>query len=414
MVGGKRIVLATFGSLGDLHPFLAVALGLKERGCDPVIATHELYRKRIEALGIGFAPLRPDYDPRQSEQNLLSMDPWRGTEAILRQGLFPVIRETYEDLACAVSGADLLASHAIVFAGPILAEKVKIPWVSIALSPMAFMSATDPSHPAPVPWANKIWALGPSVNRGLLRLIRSKTNTWCEPIRQLRRELGLPDGAHPLFDAQHSPSLGLALFSRSIGAPQPDWPRSIRQTGFCFLDDARQMPEDLKRFLDDGVPPVVFTLGSAAVLTAGDFFVESERAVRELGCRAVFIAGKESRIRASKDLFVAEYAPYSQVFARASVVVHQGGIGTTAQCLRAGRPALIVPFAHDQPDNAARVERLGTGRSIPRAKYTAARAVRELRKLMDNAFSGRAIEVARELAGEDGVDAACRALMEQI
>jgi UDP:flavonoid glycosyltransferase YjiC (YdhE family) len=96
------------------------------------------------------------------------------------------------------------------------------------------------------------------------------------------------------------------------------------------------------------------------------------------------------------------------------VVVHQGGIGTTGQCLRAGRPALVVPFAHDQPDNAARVKRLGTGRSIPRSKYNPARAVRELRTLMDTSFSARAIEVAKQLAKEDGVDAACRALLEQI
>jgi len=167
-------------------------------------------------------------------------------------------------------------------------------------------------------------------------------------------------------------------------------------------------------FLNDGPPPVVFTLGSAAVLTAGDFFLESEKAVRELGCRAVFIAGAESRVRPGKDVFVAQYAPYSQVFARASVVVHQGGIGTTAQCLRAGRPALVVPFAHDQPDNAARVQRLGTGRTIPRSRYNAARAVRELRTLMGGSFSPRAVEVSKQLAEEDGVGAACRALMEQI
>ncbi len=414
MVVAKRIVLATFGSLGDLHPFLAVAIGLKARGCDPVIATHEYYRQRIEELGIGFAPLRPDYDPSQAEQNLLSMDPWRGTEAIFRQGLFPHLRDTYDDLQRAVSGADLLASHGIVFPGSIVGEKTGLPWVSIALSPLAFLSAADPSHPFPVPWLNRIWSIHPQVNRTLLGLIRSKTEKWCLPIRQLRNELGLPPGPHPFFEGQHSPTLGLAMFSRVIAAPQPDWPRCIRQTGFCFLDDARQMPQDLLHFLNDGPPPVVFTLGSAAVLTAGDFFLESEKAVRELGCRAVFIAGAESRVRPGKDVFVAQYAPYSQVFARASVVVHQGGIGTTAQCLRAGRPALVVPFAHDQPDNAARVQRLGTGRTIPRSRYNAARAVRELRTLMGGSFSGRAIEVSKQLTQEDGVGAACRALMEQI
>jgi rhamnosyltransferase subunit B len=207
----------------------------------------------------------------------------------------------------------------------------------------------------------------------------------------------------------------LALFSRVLGSPQPDWPKGMKQTGFCFLDDATEMPEGLRQFLEEGEAPVVFTLGSAAVLTAGDFFVESVRAVERLGGRAVFIAGKESRIASSRDVFVTAYAPYSQVFGRASVIVHQGGVGTTGQSLRAGRPALIVPFAHDQPDNAARVVREGIGRSIPRANYTAELAAEALRALMRNgAYSQRAGEASRIVAAEDGVDAACRAISEAV
>ena len=407
-----RIVLATFGSLGDLHPFLALALGLRERGCHPVLATHELYRERIERLGIEFAPLRPDYDPNHEELNLLSMDPWRGTEVILREGLFPYLRDTYADLERAVEGASLLVSHGIVFPAPLLAQKTGVRWASVTLSPISMMSATDPPHAAPVPWVNKIWSLGPGVNRALIGLLRKQTLRWCEPIDTLRREMGLPSDQHPLFEGQHSPLLALALFSPVIGEPQPDWPSSARQTGFCFLDDAQDMPEDLDRFLNSGPPPVVFTLGSAAVLTAGDFFVESARAIAEVGCRAVFIAGKESRVSPTSNVFVARYAPYSQVFGRAAVVVHQGGIGTTAQGLRAGRPALVVPFAHDQPDNAMRVVRAGAGLSIPRGKYSAAQASAAIRKLLqDNAYTLGAQQAAARLAQENGVDAACRAIL---
>jgi UDP:flavonoid glycosyltransferase YjiC (YdhE family) len=412
---GKRIVLATFGSLGDLHPFLALGAGLLARGAEPVIATHEYYRRKVEALGLGFAPLRRDYDPTHADLNALSMDPWRGTEVILREFLLPHIRETYEDLAQAVEGADLLASHSIIFPAPLLVEKTGIPWASIALSPLAYMSAIDPSHTGPLPWLNRIWQIHPGLNRRLIGMIRGVTDRWCEPLRALRKDLGLSAGGHPFFEGQHSPSLGLALFSETIGAPQEDWPKTVKQTGFCFLDDARQMPADLRRFLDDGPAPVVFTLGSAAVLTAGDFFVECERAARELGQRAVFIAGKETRIKASRDVFVAEYAPYSQVFARAAAIVHQGGIGTTGQGLRAGRQALVVPFAHDQPDNAYRVERLGAGLSIPRPRFTAERAVAKLRPLLeDPVYFAQAQTAAMRIGMENGVDTACRALLEQI
>jgi rhamnosyltransferase subunit B len=407
-----KIVLATFGSLGDLHPFLALATGLRERGHEAVIATHELYRQRVETLGLGFAPLRPDYDPTSNEQNALSMDPWRGTQTILRQGLLPHLRDTYADLERSMTAADLLVSHFIVFAAPLLAQKTGIPWISANLSPIAFMSANDPPHTAPAPWVNKIWNFGPAVSGLVIKLARSQSARWFKPVASLRKELGLPIGLHPLFEGQHSPALALALFSGTIGEPQSDWPKSAQQTGFCFLDDAQAMPEGLRQFLDDGPPPVVFTLGSAAVLTAGNFFVESARAIEQVGCRAVFIAGKESRVTPNQNVFVTPYAPYSQVFGRAAAIVHQGGVGTTAQGLRAGCPALIVPFAHDQFDNAMRVARAGAGLSIPRYRYNAASAAKAIRKLIqDPAYSGGARRAAARIAKEDGVAAACSAIL---
>lgn len=208
-----RIVLATFGSLGDLHPFLALALGLRERGCQPVIATHEYYRQRIEDLGIGFAPLRPNYDPSSQELNILSMDPWRGTEVILRQGLFPHLRDTYADLKQAVAGADLLVSHAIVFPAPTVSEQLGLPWVSICLAPIALFSETDPPHAFPVPWLNSIWDISPGLNRFLIRAVRKRITQWCKPIVEFRRELGLPPRSAPALrrPAFPSPQLGNVL-----------------------------------------------------------------------------------------------------------------------------------------------------------------------------------------------------------
>ena len=118
----------------------------------------------------------------------------------------------------------------------------------------------------------------------------------------------------------------------------------------------------MKKFVASGPPPVVFTLGSAAVLAAGDFYEVSAKAAIELGIRAVLLIGTDPRNRLRQQLpdsiCVAEYAPYSALFSRASLVVHQGGVGTTAQCLRAGKPMLIMPYSHDQPDNARRMRRL--------------------------------------------------------
>ena len=136
-----------------------------------------------------------------------------------------------------------------------------------------------------------------------------------------------------------------------------------------------------------------------------------------IGVRAVLLIGSDPRNRPQAALpdsiCVAEYAPYSVLFPKAALVVHQGGVGTTAQCLRAGKPMLIMPYSHDQPDNARRMRRLGVAKSIKKERYTPARVVRRLRAMMDAPdLAKRAASVAEQLKQEDGVKTACDALEE--
>ncbi len=174
------------------------------------------------------------------------------------------------------------------------------------------------------------------------------------------------------------------------------------------------MPSELIRFLDAGPLPLVFTLGSSAVVDAGPFYDHSATAAKLLGRRAVLLVGKDPRNRPATlpDGIVAfDYAPFSELFPRAAAIVHQGGIGTTAQAMRSGRPMLVMPYAHDQPDNAERVTRLGIARTIPRHRYTPGRATAELRHLLDNpVYCQRALEIGRQIQQEDGVGNACDAL----
>jgi UDP:flavonoid glycosyltransferase YjiC (YdhE family) len=250
------------------------------------------------------------------------------------------------------------------------------------------------------------------------RFARIVTRKWSEPLYALRRELGLPEGANPIFDAKHSPGLVLALFSRVLGDPQPDWPPNTLITGFAFYDgDAGKLDlsPELQSFLAAGPPPLVFTLGSAAVMAAGDFYEQSASAIEMLGERAILLVGNEPHNRPSRALSekicIAQYAPFSKIFPRASVIVHQGGVGTTAQALKAGRPMLVMPYSHDQPDNARRVRHLGVANVIQRKEYLAETAATKIRDLLEDVTYGqRAAEVARAIAQEDGVATACDAL----
>lgn len=422
----KRIIICAFGSFGDVHPYIPIALELKARGHEPVIATLPYYREKIEALGLGFHPVRPDLSPMEASPELMerTMDARTGPAVVIKELVIAHLRDTYEDTLQAARGADLIVSHPITFAAPIVAQQLGIAWVSSVLAPASFFSAYDPMVPPPAPWVEKLLRFSPLLARGFNSIARRMTRSWVEPVERLRAELGLPAGGHPVFAGQHSPALVLALFSTVLAAPQRDWPPHVRVTGFPFYDrrdentDGGGLAPELQEFLAAGEPPLVFTLGSAAVWVAGDFYQESIAAARTLGRRAVLLIGDErNRPRAPlpAGIVAFDYAPFGELLPRAAATAHQGGIGTTAQALRAGRPMLVVPFSHDQPDNAARVTRLGVARTLARHRYKAARVARELRELLENpSYAQRAAAVGARVRSENGARAAADAIEEKM
>ena len=424
-----KIVLATFGSLGDLHPMLALAIELRGRGHEIVINTLEVYREKIGALGFEFYPMRPDVNPDDRELAKIMMDAKTGTEKLLREILIPNVRPMFEDLMKAVEGADLLISGEVVFAAASVAEKTGIKWITTSLAPASFLSPHDPFVPPTAQWLKHFRFLGVTFHTGIYSLVHRLVASWLEPYRNFRREIGLSETHDPIFKDKFSKLFHLAMFSKVIGKPQPDWHAPTLQTGFCFYDgqqDLGKMPEDLAEFLDAGEPPIVFTLGSAAVMDARDFFEESAKAAGILNRRAVLLYGifnkppklvesGEWRVESGKKeqptIVAFDYAPFSQILPRAACVVHQGGVGTTAQVLRAGVPALIMPYSHDQPDNAARCERLGAARTIAREKYKADTAAKELRRLLsDLNYKSKAVEARKIVEAEHGTKMACDAI----
>lgn len=203
-------------------------------------------------------------------------------------------------------------------------------WASSAMVPMSFFSVYDPPVLAPFPALAKLYKLGLIVNRGVLNFAKWVSNSWADPIRQLRQELGLP----PI----HTNPFLVALFSSIFGQPQPDWAKNTIVAGFTFYDGTQteaELAPELQQFLDAGEPPIVFTLGSAAVMNAGNFYQESLDAVKQLNRRAVLLIGNNPPLKdLPANVLAVNYVPYSQIFPHACAIVHQGGIGTTAQALR--------------------------------------------------------------------------------
>jgi UDP:flavonoid glycosyltransferase YjiC (YdhE family) len=425
MTNGKRIVLSTFGSFGDIHPYVAIALELKARGHHPVIATSEVYREKMDVAGIEFVPIRPDMPSYDEPDKLIKLsteliDQKTGTERVIE--LFTGnLREVYDDLNAAVEGADLLVTHLLPLVGPIVAQKRGLPWVSTVLAPVSFFSAYEPPVAPQMPSLYHFVKLSPVLGRLFRQVAKFRMDHMLRAVYQLRAELGMPRGEQPLLDGQHSPQRVLALFSPVIGRPQPDWPPNTRVTGFAFYDrrdyfGQTDMQPELLRFLDDGPPPIVFTLGSSAFWVAENFYRDSLKAAQDLGRRALLLIGHQRNMPGDtlpQGIAAFEYAPFEQVFPQAAAIVHSGGIGTTGQALKSEKAQLVVPHAHDQFDNAERVVRLGCGRSLPRPRYNAASATKELAALLGDAkYSTRAGEIGLQVQKENGAAAAADAIEE--
>lgn len=412
----SRIVLAPFGSLGDLHPFLALGIELRNRGHQIVICTLEPYREKIGQLGFEFRSLRPHFKPEEREKAKEVMDTRNGSETLVRKYILPFVKDMYDDLTGAVIDADLLVAGEIVFAAHSVAEKQDLKFVSTTLAPLSMFSVYEPTVFPNAQFLKYLNFLGRPFRIAVREIIRFKVNGWFDEYKEFRSSLGLEPDHDPLVSDKFSDDLHLAMFSRVLGKTQPDWNSKTLQTGFCFYDgieDLGTMPRELVEFLDTGEAPIVFTLGSAAVMDPGRFFEESIAAAKALKRRAVILYGiyNDPPEGLDRDRAGFDYAPFGQLFPRSACVVHQGGVGTTGQVLKAGVPHLIVPFSHDQPDNAARCERLGVSKTISRNSYNASKAADVLQTLLSNAdYRAKAKEQKRIIERENGTSIACDAI----
>lgn len=414
-----RIVIATTGSYGDVHPFVAVAQRLQALGLDPVIATMAEHQARIEAAGVAFHAVRPsisdltDGDPA-AEAKMVADFTRGGSRYLIDTSIAPWLAETLADVEQVTAGASLVIASSFAVAARIAAERASLPLVTVLLSPILHMSAHEPTYTPEAPWLPAFFRLfGPGPTRFILDLGRAKLLRESRAISSFRVTLGLSPliGDALITDPVQRADLVACLYSPLFAPLPPDASPQAEVLGYTFFDGNESVPPALSAFLDAGEPPIVFSLGSFAAYHGERFYAASARAARSLGKRAVLLVapGEEAevaaRVGAGSEVHVAGYVPHSQVFPRGAAIVHHGGIGTLGQALRAGRPQLVCPFWGDQFDNAARIERLGIGKRLDHKRYTADRAAKALTVILDEAHATRAAMIGSQVAQEDGAGA---------
>jgi UDP:flavonoid glycosyltransferase YjiC (YdhE family) len=404
-------LLLTVGSHGDTHPFIGLGRRLLDRGHKVTLAANELFGPTVTAAGLEFVELGTAEEYRKAIANPDIWHPRKGFKAVFEAGVLPAARRAYEIVTSRyVPGETVVTAHTIALGARVAQEKLGLPLATIHLAPAAIPSAIDPPVFAGAAFMRHTPAC---LNRLIFgvgeRLIAERFIG--RPIDTFRAEVGLPRRKEGMFTWWNSPDLVVGLFPSWFGAPAADWPPQIKVTGFPLFDErgAHEMPADLEAFLREGEPPIAFTFGSA-MTHAREHLAASAEACGLLGRRGLLVTRYPEQLPATLPAGVRHvaYAPFSELLPRCAAFVHHGGIGTTAQALAAGVPQLVMPFAHDQPDNAYRVRRLGCGEQILPKHYKPARLAGKLRSLLeDPRYRQGCKSVAEKFTGHDPLDEAC-------
>ena len=396
----SHILLLPFGTSGSIFPFMWLGRKLLERGHRVTMIASSVYQATAEAVGIGFFAPATDMLPLM----LADADLWR-------PGKFKRVAFTYAGRATAPCAAaidrvvrelgkpDLLLAPMISFGARIAREKYGIPLLTVHFYPAAMMSADD--VPLVLPGFRFLRRLPLAVRKFILALPSPYDRYAIPAVAEACAIHGVKPPTRLWKPWHHSPDGVLALFPSWFGTVARDHPDNTLQWDFPLEDMAQQrgMEPDLEQFLSAGERPILFTAGTGQY-HAAVFFAIAARVVATLGCRAVFLTAKTEQVPENlpASIFVSAYAPFSLLLPRAAVMVHHGGIGTVAQCFAAGIPQLVVHMSLDQPDNAARVERLGVGLGIAIGRLTAERLLPLLNRcLEDVTIKTRAIQWAQHM-----------------
>jgi rhamnosyltransferase subunit B len=391
-----KYIFVPLGSAGDVNPITWLARLMAQRGEDVVVVAHAGMAHVPQGAGLRTVAVgsRADHDALVNNPDLWHPDRafnlLAATFADRAREMIPAIR------AEAAPGNTVLVAAAIAVGARIVAEADRLPLVSVQLQPSSFISEADrPLLDARLAFLQRLPAWGWNLaSRFLHALIDGRL---AGPINAVRAELGLRQPVRGIMrDWWISSERVLALFPDWFAPRRGDWPPQTVLARFPPYDGDPAPDPAAEAFLQMGPAPILFTPGSAN-MWAKPFFEAAAGACRKLGRRGLFVTPFADHVPdwLPPSIGRFERLPFSSVFPRCAAVVHHGGIGTLAQGLAAGVPQLVMPMAHDQPDNAQRLKRLGVGDYLLPGRFRAGEVAEKLEQLLGSAAVGRACTEAR-------------------
>lgn len=401
-----KFLLASWGSSGDLHPFLALGRELRQRGHEVTMVGNPSWKADFIRLGIDFVAAGPAQTveklfehPEVISNKNFGLD---SLKILMTEGVAPMMDEGFRVLCELGPEHDALVAHHFFLPAGAAAEKANIPWATISLAPGIIPSRY--TLPAGQPMQPFTGPLGRLANHAAWKIARMMVRSHIDPlINAQRTREGLAPIQDAIFDSV-SPTLNLLLYHEHFSPRYPDYAEPIQHAGFCHWNPAYEPPAALTEFLAAGEKPWLFTLGSSAIANPGDFYIAAAEGLRGQKERAVLLIGDKRNTppKVPDNVLVLDYAPYSWIMPQCRAVAHQCGMGTTGQALRAGIPTVACPYAFEQPHNAMCLEAIGAGLYLPARKRTASGLIKALREASDGKIAVRAREIGEKLRAENG------------
>jgi len=412
-----NISILTYGSRGDVQPYLALAVGLQKQGYHVTLAGPQRFTDLAGEYEISFAPLAGDPEEISKRFNDAGQNGVKMVR-VIGEYVNSVAVDVARGAFAACENADLIV-HSFLFTtgAHSFARKRNIPDISIQTFPIFASTRKYPPVAMPSLPAGALSYFGHWLNT---QIFWYGGNSGYYQKQKQHPDIFSFDLAWPFADKPpYPPTPLLFAVSPTVLPPAPEWTNRARLTGYLFLEAPQnyQPPAELSRFLGAGPAPICVTFGSMLHRSSESIARSVMDAIRKNGQRAIILTGWDGwkDQTSSGDFLFIDSLPHDWLFPRCKAVIHHGGAGTTAASLRAGIPNIVIPFAGDQMFWGKRVHAIGAGTAPIAVKtLTAERLGWAIAEADDQNLQARACSVGESIRGEDGVGEAIRVVQSRL
>lgn len=386
----QHIVIYALGTGGDIDPMVALGIELLRRGYSVSFLSNDYFQPRIVAAGCEFISVGTIEQYHQGN-SVTAWEP-RNHADNFEYYHAPAFEPAFNYVKSLAGTNTLVLALGEENGARVAAEKCSIPFIKMILSPNLIFSAYSP--PAPMKWA-----IPARIPRFIVRfLLRRNRKTRFKVFFRVehtqtylatRKRLGCP----LTFQTESAALLQIGFFPEWFGMPAKDWPKNLKLVGFPLQNLASMNSRsELDAFIEQQGAPLIFTSGTG-VKDVAELFTEGRKICEQLQVPGVFVGGASGAelLQGSSLCLHLDYIDFEYALAKALAIIHHGGMGTTAQAIKAGIPQLIRPIKYDQPDNADRIYKLGLGTYVMPEKFKAEQVAPMLGNMLQKAKNSKAL-----------------------